>query len=580
MKNNQNPTNLANLIAQEIRMLKSERESLINTLKVVSENAKKDLAVKESIDLESANDDRIIEDLTLELKQLQLQLAEKETNAANRLVDLINNVSRTSQSIHDRFSVSIQSLKDQYESLNNKNESIDLKVIQVLREGIDHSRHQIHQAIVNELKPAADNVLTALKHVSSNVIKGLTPLIREMQIDATAGLIPNDVIIKKYVDRLLERSRYLVYDLKKLKASSIDLEIRSKLSESKVSELQKSLSNYVNDGHENNVINADHEQTYSAPEFINIQQPEAGDQSLLETQSEPSCQSTYDSSIKTISSQIEDIKTMLRNELAEFNKTEAERDNKWQIFLENERNKHKSLLNGVNSYDFNNDQEEYIAKKTEELQNDFSNSTVELEKLAQNRVNKINEDILQADELERKAKEMYSVYDQQRKALENQLSEEHDKINVDILTNEIADRISSKFNEELQKFQFANPTDYFAELPPVAPMPNLIDENMFVNPQMPYYGPQNIYHQPVYQENVVQQPIQQIETSVEDELPNEEDVIIAEREPANAINITTRKAKFVKSDDAFHGRLSSEEIRKYANALITKNRRKQQNKSN
>ncbi|WP_027119352.1 coiled-coil domain-containing protein [[Mycoplasma] testudinis] len=239
------------------------------------------------------------------------------------------------------------------------------------------------------------------------------------------------------------------------------------------------------------------------------------------------------------------------------------------------------------------------------------------------RASKIDKEIAKAEAAQKKAQALYSQFENQRASLQEQLKLAHERNSIDKLTTEITARVSEKFENELQSLRaqldspvnydvqlsgntnyqdnqynsgiqyqqdILNPTTQF-QLDQYQPQPydNQIDYNAPmvapygypINPASPeVYDQQSQYEQQSARYENYNAQYQEYEENTYNQPPYgyQGEVVADANSNQNydqpVVKPQSRKAVFLKENDG-SGRLSSEEIRRYANAIIAANRRKQ-----
>lgn len=264
----------------------------------------------------------------------------------------------------------------------------------------------------------------------------------------------------------------------------------------------------------------------------------------------------------------------------------------------------------------NNEQTLDIDHNDNGLDHDLNFNRYEFNKLNELRAKKIEEEIEKAEEAQVKAQKIYNDFENQRFNLQQQLKTINERNSIENLTQEITKKIAVKFEEELQKIKnqqnsaapnfynnFSHPSNANQQnfkqdfLPNINEQPNPAQN---FQPIAPFYSqnqePQNIelnnqqpfYFQPLDQVNPVGFNNLQMQNQFSNQQqdinfvgnnnPNQEFAVKNEEQIKNSESQEKpilRKAKFLKTNNGNRGRLTSEEIRKYANAIISANRRKQ-----
>lgn len=295
-----------------------------------------------------------------------------------------------------------------------------------------------------------------------------------------------------------------------------------------------------------------------------------------------------------------------------------EEKNSLIIDLQNITNKTMKIKNEDKfDDDYHNNELNYEIDSSD---NNLNFNRYEFNKLNELRAKKIEEEIEKAEEAQIKAQKIYNDFEKQRFNLQQQLKVVNERNNIENLTQEITKKIAIKFEEELQKIKnqqnsvpnFYNNINHANDINPQNFkqdfLPNINDQQnsgQGFQPIMPFY-PQNqeqqnvelnnnqqpFYFQPLDQVNPVGFNNLQMQNQFNNQHqgqnlsdnyspnqgPNQE--ILAKNEDQNKNfeqqeKPVLRKAKFLKANNVNRGRLTSEEIRKYANAIISANRRKQ-----
>lgn len=602
-------------IFDELSALFQERDSLLKTLYSITNNKLN----KNNIKI-STNYDLKINSLLNELKNLQLQLVEKQTLTANKLMILIEDFLVKYQNYEKEWNNIFLIIKQKFNVLKNYKQCEDINDFYSLRDEILDLNNTIEVVLKTNLKPLANNIFIALDN-NENILKYLSSFIKKINVDDIYGLIPNKIIIKKIVKSKFNNIFEFLTELNSIFKETYQLEylfLKHK-KDKKIEIIEES-------------INFDNFSNSNAPEFISnnnldIKEENNKIDNKKHTQSN---ELLIHDDINFLVGEIKLLRDMLQNKFAEIQKNNLERENKWQIYLDNERNRNHQFLTKFyqNEYkqkkiNFDNDfysipNENYIEvnkKDSKEFDHDcqkINSNDVSLEVNKMNRFDnyatkhtdldniqshekslttkinqlfdfdkfnklqtqKIDTELEKAIKLEEDAKKLYFQYDEQKKFLEEKLKDIRNQINIEILANDLTEKITNKFDEEMKKIKNQN-------------LKNIQLNSM--NQQLYSSKPINHQQQPLIidpqfndtsnMKQNINSKIQPTYNSIMNENFNTNYINDFKTEQSKTIpKVVNKKIKQINEHNVFNGRLSSEDIRKYANSIINLNRLKNENK--
>lgn len=172
-------------IFDELSALFQERDSLLKTLYSITNNKLN----KNNIKI-STNYDLKINSLLNELKNLQLQLVEKQTLTANKLMILIEDFLVKYQNYEKEWNNIFLIIKQKFNVLKNYKQCEDINDFYSLRDEILDLNNTIEVVLKTNLKPLANNIFIALDN-NENILKYLSSFIKKINVDDIYGLIPN-----------------------------------------------------------------------------------------------------------------------------------------------------------------------------------------------------------------------------------------------------------------------------------------------------------------------------------------------------------------------------------------------------
>ncbi|WP_033159702.1 hypothetical protein [Mycoplasmoides alvi] len=637
-------------IAKEISAIKKERDLSLDLLQ-------KNLNNRDYKTITIHHYNLKINKLKNELELLKSKLNDKESNAAKKISNLIENYKTNFDEILMQINIAFDSIQIKYDFLKESNFS-SIEDLDILLSKINEFKKEFKISWFSNLENLSKKLFLVISQANSRILKKIFQfVIDNIPSSDPIDILSTDIIVKRYIQNCINKICDY-YD--------------------RVSGLYNYLSNIKSNAIENE------KRIKKEKEFWNE------DVSPILLSSDKDTESLNNK----LSSEIENVKKVVEKEISDIRKDNLERESRWQIFLENECSKHEKLLNDIrddyhdslvkerqnmllkinnaiedhsqkiiDSEASDNDLEDIYKKITndhklimkENFKNknnvlkdhfvsindeiekqidtkleELNNKNLHLEeqkdyylKLLKDKINAIrvssqcgnkyfdvsekkelNNDILinenfnsdfikdeennltsfesnvqNNDELIQNIKNSQdddspSIIDVPNNTLNNLANSKEDLNN---LTDEITKRIVNKFNEEIEKICYQN-NMISSSMNPCLDLNNLNldllqqqdpnqfaqfmnNMNLFNDFNNPING--NYHTDSSFKNNLNQQQIH-------DNVDNNHD--------GNNIDsqIMSRKVKFVGFDknNSRHGRLSSEDIRKYANSIISANRKK------
>ncbi len=286
-------------IAKEISAIKKEHSRSLATLR-------QNLGGRDYENMTLDHYNPKIEKLQNELGLLKAKLEDKETGQAKKIGYLLDEFSIGFEEIVLQINVAMNSIKLKYEILKDNGFEDQDDLDEILGE-VGSLKQQFRDVWFKSLADMSENLLLAVSRASGRVLRRIRPYLEVLfSNNIMFDMLSNDMIVKKHVanchDQLVGHYRRL-----------------------------DNLESYLRD------VKRAARKTAAAPR---------ADREIDNPPFVSAINAATESNDK-LASEIHDIRNVIENELNEIQNANLERENKWQVFLENERNKHKELLEQI-----------------------------------------------------------------------------------------------------------------------------------------------------------------------------------------------------------------------------------------